>query len=344
MNIKQAYLAKHDEIIDSITGKLVRVFPLRDQTPAQKKHDIHPQDLEIEDESGQTIKIQLIRQSMHIPATERGKTFRFSSTATERGPDGLRMNIYKPEGKDAVIKLVGSQHCSINVVSGAAAEEPAKQAAPQSGKEAPRKARQTQPDGVEHRVKLYFDVMDEVVRQVEERNPLGTADNDSLGGFSPSDIKEITTGIVMSFKGDYGKYAPAFFNSEAEHNPGSEDPPERAPADKAEPAKKDPGKVINAIITDASTGVLKEKIEKANAAIQSLGLTWVKMYDHLVERLKLLFSQAEIDAAYDSLRAMAQHAAPKMSDEEFCQSLFNDYQTFYEEIQAQSSTNDTIPT
>jgi hypothetical protein len=33
----------------------------------------------------------------------------------------------------------------------------------------------------------------------------------ALGGFSPSDIKEMTTGISMTFKGQYGVYAPPVF-------------------------------------------------------------------------------------------------------------------------------------
>lgn len=66
-------------------------------------------------------------------------------------------------------------------------------------------------DTIQTRINTYLSIMDEVVRQVKKRNPLRCDNDTPLAGFSPSDIKEITTGISMSYKGQYGVYAPPVF-------------------------------------------------------------------------------------------------------------------------------------
>jgi hypothetical protein len=342
MNIKEAHLAKHDQVIDSVTGKLTKVWPLRQQTEGQKKHDIFPQDIELEDSNGMGIKIQIIRESMHMSAGERGKMVTIASTTTEKGPDGLKANIYKPEGKDVVFKLVANQHASIKCV-----DAPAQGGNNHGGQEktdtsvASHTGSDTGPrDCVEHRVKLYFDVMDVVLKELGRRNPLGSALNDPLAGFCPSDIKEITTGIVMSFKGDYNKYAPVVFADQLDQpsshleNTRMGPPPQKQGAAPA----KDPGTIIKAIIADTMAG--KVNMERASAAVAKLGITWTVMYDHLFEAMNKEFTKGELDAAHDSLRAMTQTATPKMTDEEFYKTLFSDYATLHEECKAQVNADD----
>lgn len=141
----------------------------------------------------------------------KNKRVRLTPGTYKGKPSGLYMAI---QGEYRNINV--DTGCKIEWVNGTAREQGGDQGAePAAAANQAVQGKSTSADTVEQRVKHYIDIMDEVVRQIGKRNPLGERRPDGndgwLAGFSASDIKEITTGIAMSFKGQYGVYAAPIF-------------------------------------------------------------------------------------------------------------------------------------
>lgn len=169
------------------------------------------QDTVLKDSNGDEIKVQFSHPDVEQELSIKGKKVRLSCSDGSHGLSGVTIETgreYKGEAP-RFIKVTASANVQLVGPGGVPSASPS---AP-----SPKPQHQAQPssqatgDTVENRASAYFDIMKEVVKYIEGNNPLGADKGAPLGGFSPSDIKEITTGISMSFKGQYGVYAPPVF-------------------------------------------------------------------------------------------------------------------------------------
>lgn len=94
MKISEINTLKKGNIIPSLEGRIIQIY-YKPPTDAQKKANIDSQDVVVEDDDGDQVKVQIIRKSMHIPAGSQGRRILFECGEGERGPDGLSADPYQ---------------------------------------------------------------------------------------------------------------------------------------------------------------------------------------------------------------------------------------------------------
>ena len=91
-------------IVPIIAGRVVKVYPPKEPTPAQLKAGIYPQTIVIQNDEGDNMTMQFTLQSQHLDSGSTGGLFHFQSMPNQRGElDGISVNKYT--GKDGVEKV-----------------------------------------------------------------------------------------------------------------------------------------------------------------------------------------------------------------------------------------------
>lgn len=81
------------DVIPSLEGRVIQIYS-KPPTDGQKRANIEPMDVVVEDDDGKQIKVSILRKSMHLPAGSQGRRVLFECGEGERGPDGLKADPY----------------------------------------------------------------------------------------------------------------------------------------------------------------------------------------------------------------------------------------------------------
>lgn len=143
------------------------------------------------------------------PMEMKGKRVRISSNVGQHGMTGIKMDRYNEQYPK--ISVTSSAH--VEVVGSAGQPAPVQQAAkpaPSQSQQGCSKPAEPEPSGdtAEVRIANWFRVFNLVCQSA------GHDPSEVVKGLSPSDLKEITTGTVMSFKGPYATYQAPFFGGQ----------------------------------------------------------------------------------------------------------------------------------
>ena len=127
MNIETIKTLKDKQMIPGLSGVITKLFPPLEAekiSEAQKKAGIHPQNLEVTDDTG-VIRVTILRKTLHLPPSARGQKFSFQSGQNDDGtPTGLTLNLYK----DTPSVAVGGGASITRLDSAAPLAAPAKEA------------------------------------------------------------------------------------------------------------------------------------------------------------------------------------------------------------------------
>ena len=329
MKLAPTLLLKDKEKVPFVEGRITEIFRPSKPSPAQEKHGIHPQDLVITGEDDVAVKIQLMSEGMHLSPKEKGNTIRISCTQGDRGPSGLTVNIYAPEGKPSQFKLIADKFASISITEAGQQKADTKaQDVKQPGVTG--RTPHTKPTLLDHANCLYDLTAFFAGRLVGKGFGVGEflkagtdGQVDSLSlSLCDLALRAATTVYIQASKD--GLIAPM----------GNEPMKamEAAEAGVAQQAEKkaDPKKIIYLITKDVID--CKVDAQKADRAISANGLSWETIYDRVVQCLRgLKITQEAIDMAHDEFRAIAIKTPDiGLNEEKFYRFVCGDFATFKE--------------
>lgn len=93
MKIEEIEKLNKGEVIPSLEGLVIQTYS-KPPTDGQKRANIEPMDVVVEDDDGKQIKVSILRKSMHLPPGSQGRRVLFECGEGERGPDGLKADPY----------------------------------------------------------------------------------------------------------------------------------------------------------------------------------------------------------------------------------------------------------
>lgn len=195
----QSYMDK--QAIASITGTIMKL-----NNPVRGDGQYGPWTIQggvLKDSTG-THDFNLTDDTILMGQGDVGKTVTFACIPSDRGPVGVKLTIKTKEGKTRKAISVDNR-ANISFGGNGQSAPAATQTASGASSTAP-SGRNTDP--VDVRVAAYFRVFDAVCAH---NNLDAEAMKQRL---MPSDIKEITTGLCMSYRGDYGAYSPPIFRAQ----------------------------------------------------------------------------------------------------------------------------------
>lgn len=109
MNYNDILKLSSNDVVDSVSGKVIGVY-LKEPTPAQKNKGIHVQEVVLQNDDGDKIRLRINSAGMHLdPQDARGRQFKFESAPNEKGKlSGLAANVFNGNTtinvyKDAII-------------------------------------------------------------------------------------------------------------------------------------------------------------------------------------------------------------------------------------------------
>lgn len=144
----------------------------------------------------------------------KGKRILISSTISTKGMTGIKMDRYSQDAKWHNVSVTSSATIEIvGATTGQPVNSPQTASTGFSGPPpTPSRPQELPPSErpVEARIGDWFKVFDLVCQYA------GKDREEMIAGFTPTDLKEITTGQVMSFKGQYGMFAPVVFGITAQ--------------------------------------------------------------------------------------------------------------------------------
>lgn len=204
--------------IEAIEGVISKLYEPQFKTKSGKEMKYPSQNGEFRDDNGDTHAITFTDPRLFQDhKTTPGKRVRIECHVGQHGMTGLKLKVEEWQNREyRKLWVTPTAKITWGGESGPPATEPApaetagsaaadatRQAAPPPAQSTDELAATFEP--VEDRVGNWFRVFGEVCRQA------GKDPGEMIGGLSSSDIKEITTGTVMSFKGRYGVHSSPLF-------------------------------------------------------------------------------------------------------------------------------------
>lgn len=196
---------EHEDKIGCVEGKLSTLYDAKTGTTKAGK-DWSLQDGVLKDASGNEHRVCFAagQEVGHL----KGKMIRLTSHVGEKGMSGIYMKedtYTNKQGKEVTTRKIHVT-ATANIEEVGSGGQPAPSSAkPQSTEHKPMESQTSNSDPAEVRIANYFSVFNRVCLAA------GKDPDEVVHGLSSSDIKEITTGICMSFKGQYGAYLPPHF-------------------------------------------------------------------------------------------------------------------------------------
>lgn len=196
---------EHEDKIGCVEGRLSTLYDAKTGTTKAGK-DWSLQDGVLKDASGNEHRVCFA--AGQDVGRLKGRMIRLTSHVGEKGMSGLYMKedtYTNKQGKEVTTRKIHVT-ATANIEEVGSSGQPAPSSAkPQSTEHKPMESQTSNSDPAEVRIANYFSVFNRVCLAA------GKDPDEVVHGLSSSDIKEITTGICMSFKGQYGAYLPPHF-------------------------------------------------------------------------------------------------------------------------------------
>lgn len=331
MKLAPILLLRDKEKVTTIEGRITEIFRPSKPSAAQEKHGIFPQDIVILGEDDVSVKVQLMAEGMHLSPKEKGNTIKISCTQGDRGPSGLSVNIYAPEGKPSQFKLVADKFATISIT--------------ESGQQKPtttEKDKDVKQPGVTGRTPFVKPTLMDHANCLFDLTAFfaGKLLGNSVGSdalmkaTTEKGIDDVSISICdLALRAATTVYIQA--SKDGLVAPMGIEPDkviEEAAAKAIQQAEKkaNPEKVLYLITKDVVDS--RVDLEKADRALASNGLSWEKVYDRVVLCLKSLkITQEAIDIAHDEFRAIAiKDPNVGLNEEKFYRLVCSDYNSFKE--------------
>ncbi len=329
MTLKQALLTADKQTIDGVSGRISKVNKPMSPTEKQAQYGIHIQEIELTDDAGASVTVQIMSKDMHLTPTAKNNNVTISSTSDGSKISGLAMSIY-----NGAKKLTLSKYGEL-VLTGAATPPAASADRPSAGKPNPPRGAASDPwpeptieDLTDTFTKIMFGVAADVGANLKEcaasYPDLGEECGTRLAIATLENARAITTTIFIEAC-KRGLIKPSA-------QPASQPQQVEAPkAETEEVSKATSEQVLRRIADDAHKGTID--IDRADKALSSRGLTWEQVYDIIVVPLFAVHGRELVDSAYDSMRA-AMATSGGLDNETFCRNVVTGWDTFVEEVQA----------
>ena len=339
---------------ERIEGRVSWVGDPKDQTDAQIRKGIHVQDVRLEDDSGNSVKIRIIKSSMHMSRDDKGQWFAVECSFEAGRAQGMlksswfhrekneTFHFIEVNSKARIFKLANQPPQNGQGQSPAAASPPAETTpqAPQQQQQAARPVPQYLPP------EQQFPPGTRTVEQLAEEwlsvyqviQPMAEA-----AGVPESQWGALTTHIRLDFRNQ----SPIFRRQiEQQNGPQNQAPASGQQQPTDESWKQVPADHSGALIYDLAHNELclfiadiasysgddQTRLSQKNAAARTMkarNVTWAEVYDALSGVLKRRFAADTVDSVHDAYRT----ARKNESDDEFYKMIVVNQQDFVQEIE-----------
>lgn len=308
MNYDDIRNLKDKQAVPSVSGKVTAIYN-NNPTANQERVGIHPQDVVLEDESGDKMRMCIMNKGMHLPADAKGRTFTFECVMDEKGkPSGVYTNFYGTRK--------GVQIMKDGVISGDRSTQHKQRNEPgDEVKQVSMETKSTRPTIGDHQAALV-----EILKGMEVHlaDTVFAQDADYL-------TRLATTVYIQICKEGLVKGREVVPQAIVQMSKTASN---MVPAQAQRPTPK----VSDAyIVGKAVKGELKASEVKELHATGSYN--WESLYDQFEQQLiKDGYNADTIGEVYDNLKAISSKASGKFDNAEFCRTVLSDPATFIDSL------------